>query len=150
MAYNAKFCFSHQHFCSRICRDAFHLLCRKSISKGRVTIAILAIVILLLLSVKAFAAPWDNAPDELKRWFSEQEDENGKLCCDTSDALPVTVEKQSGNYQFLFAGEWWTIPPEKIRFVEMPPQLEGKQIVFANLVNGEMFIHCVRLPIPKI
>ena len=115
-----------------------------------VLIIAIAVIVALALFGKAYANPWDNAPEAIKKWFNEQVDENDKLCCDSSDALPVQVEKKSGVYQFLYLGIWYDIPPEKIRFVEMPKELEGRQIVFANLVNGTMYVHCVRLPIPKI
>jgi hypothetical protein len=130
-----------KYFCKTACVNAYR---RRT---GKPTLKIVAALFgLVLFTSAAHAGPWDDAPAEVKKWFTDQVDSEGNGCCGLGDAPPVELRKNDVHYTFLWNGVWYPIPQTKIEFVEDTPV--GRPVVFFDLQT--MHIYCAKLIRPRI
>ena len=124
----------------------------------RLTILGIASAALLLGTRSILAAPWDNAPEHVKKWMREQENENGESCCGLGDAPPVKVGETNGQYYFEWEGQLWPIPLEVIDWVESTPV--NRHVIFfryypeasgfgVTYTKASVDVYCAKLISPQ-
>lgn len=106
-------------------------------------------VIACLYATGANCAAWDDAPLEMREWFQNLKDSNGRSCCGLGDAL-IADEYRAGPSESIIAtvtngkglvrdGTEYAVPKEKILIRRANPT--GHTILFANGMN----VYCLIL-----
>jgi len=134
-----------KQFCSKGCTEIYDIVYPQRRTRWWWAVAGASI---LLLAFAASAKAEDDCTD-VKKWYETQltpDKQSG--CCGLGDAPPVQLSKTSTGYEFLWKGQYWPIPQDKIEFVDCTPR--GAPTIFFTTDSLIPYVYCAKLLRPRI
>ncbi len=76
---------------------------------------------------------WNAVPQEIRTWFKGLKNGNGTICCDESDAMPLSESEwritDTGKFEVQVGGRWFLVPDHAVLSV---PNRLGSALLFIN------------------
>jgi len=96
-----------------------------------------AVVLLLLIGIRADARPPENADATLAPWFQGlRQPGTGISCCSIADCRQTDYRTAGDHYEALVQGRWISVPPEKV--LDRTDNPTGRAVVCWTPATGIM------------